>query len=636
MLYFNIAFTLFLLSFSIFASDNISKADIDMLFEKHVKESYPSCFTEEKPNPMAAIQEAWLRVNKNNDNSIFQFVLMCEKKHMILGEFSSEEEAKRHLYEHEEYFAFYVGGHWYNNKELEQAWYVFYTKGAVDYFRLQKFNLVAKLLTKASELNPRIVKLLLHEMAQEIIDKAVTLKKLNCLKETAIAFADTYENVLAALKIETSYEDNILLHELYCRAHSLERALEFAQKALRFSHPEGLAKQTFQKASVKLLSQIAAINFELKQYNEAKEILLSFHNLDAENALTLSSIFALEKNWQTSFKYFKDMVDTKETVSLSHSMIIAILDMLGHQSVNDFQLYGKKFVAQMEKANPNLKDSIVELRTHIKNKEQVKTSNTIKKALALQKIQSITSAFNAFDDKYKKLWSKSSQFDDHVDKYLAPINEIAEKIFIAFEKIIKLEKAGHHIDDFSTIMSTCESLDKLFSHFDSKSHRLSQEIDIELRQQKLKIITSSILYMTPSLYFQIENTREQRHMEPRKAKIKTKKSSSCDKKISSPKTTTKDDKRQDQCSLKSFKDISLQEDFENGELSEQVSFMLKALGSATSIYNLRTLMNPGTKLEILKGDRKGQVSLRVNDQYRLCFYWVSGEGAFEIELVDYH
>jgi proteic killer suppression protein len=44
---------------------------------------------------------------------------------------------------------------------------------------------------------------------------------------------------------------------------------------------------------------------------------------------------------------------------------------------------------------------------------------------------------------------------------------------------------------------------------------------------------------------------------------------------------------------------------------------------------------PGNRLEALKGDKKGQHSIRINDQYRICFTWTP-EGALEVEIVDYH
>ena len=44
---------------------------------------------------------------------------------------------------------------------------------------------------------------------------------------------------------------------------------------------------------------------------------------------------------------------------------------------------------------------------------------------------------------------------------------------------------------------------------------------------------------------------------------------------------------------------------------------------------------PGNRLEALKGDRIGQFSIRINDQFRICFVWDSN-GAEEVEIIDYH
>ncbi|MEE4329763.1 MAG: type II toxin-antitoxin system RelE/ParE family toxin [Wenzhouxiangella sp.] len=60
---------------------------------------------------------------------------------------------------------------------------------------------------------------------------------------------------------------------------------------------------------------------------------------------------------------------------------------------------------------------------------------------------------------------------------------------------------------------------------------------------------------------------------------------------------------------------------------------LKMLNAATNVVDLR--VPPGNRLEALKGDRKGQHSIRVNDQYRVCFVWRDGN-AFDVEIVDYH
>ena len=54
-----------------------------------------------------------------------------------------------------------------------------------------------------------------------------------------------------------------------------------------------------------------------------------------------------------------------------------------------------------------------------------------------------------------------------------------------------------------------------------------------------------------------------------------------------------------------------------------------------SARNLRDLSIPGLRLEKLSGDRKGQYSSRINDQYRICFEW-RDDGAYNVEITDYH
>ena len=60
---------------------------------------------------------------------------------------------------------------------------------------------------------------------------------------------------------------------------------------------------------------------------------------------------------------------------------------------------------------------------------------------------------------------------------------------------------------------------------------------------------------------------------------------------------------------------------------------LKLIDAASSLDTLR--VPPGNRLEALHGDRKGQWSIRVNQQWRICFRWSDGD-AHDVEIVDYH
>jgi proteic killer suppression protein len=70
-----------------------------------------------------------------------------------------------------------------------------------------------------------------------------------------------------------------------------------------------------------------------------------------------------------------------------------------------------------------------------------------------------------------------------------------------------------------------------------------------------------------------------------------------------------------------------------GNIGRVARRKLLYLDAAAVLTDLRS--PPGNRLEALKGDRKGQHSIRINDQFRICFIWSDG-GAENVEIVDYH
>lgn len=69
------------------------------------------------------------------------------------------------------------------------------------------------------------------------------------------------------------------------------------------------------------------------------------------------------------------------------------------------------------------------------------------------------------------------------------------------------------------------------------------------------------------------------------------------------------------------------------ELQKQALKKLQILNAAGALGDL--VVPPGNRLEQLKGDREGQYSIRVNDQFRLCFEW-RDSNAYAVEITDYH
>jgi proteic killer suppression protein len=91
--------------------------------------------------------------------------------------------------------------------------------------------------------------------------------------------------------------------------------------------------------------------------------------------------------------------------------------------------------------------------------------------------------------------------------------------------------------------------------------------------------------------------------------------------------------------IASFKDDEAQKIYNTGRskrygnLARVAARRLGAIDFAETLEDLRD--PPGNRLEALKGDRKGQYSIRINDRYRVCFRWKNNK-AWDVEIADYH
>lgn len=84
---------------------------------------------------------------------------------------------------------------------------------------------------------------------------------------------------------------------------------------------------------------------------------------------------------------------------------------------------------------------------------------------------------------------------------------------------------------------------------------------------------------------------------------------------------------------KEFWDTGKSQGMPPANLRNAVKRKLAALNSAVRVEDLR--IPPGNRLEELRHDREGQYSIRINDQFRVCFVWRDGD-AYDVEITDYH
>ena len=91
--------------------------------------------------------------------------------------------------------------------------------------------------------------------------------------------------------------------------------------------------------------------------------------------------------------------------------------------------------------------------------------------------------------------------------------------------------------------------------------------------------------------------------------------------------------------IKSFRSSDAEALFQDNQVPALRSIERPARRTLLYLSQARTLQDlrvpPGNRLEALKGDRKGQHSIRINEQWRICFRWTDGH-AYDVDIVDYH
>lgn len=91
--------------------------------------------------------------------------------------------------------------------------------------------------------------------------------------------------------------------------------------------------------------------------------------------------------------------------------------------------------------------------------------------------------------------------------------------------------------------------------------------------------------------------------------------------------------------IKTFHDKDTEMLFDDRLVKRFQSFERPARRKLYYLHRARTLQDllvpPGNRLEGLSGNREGQYSIRINDQWRICFRWIDGD-AYNVEIVDYH
>lgn len=513
-------------------------------------------------------------------------------------------------------------------------------------------------------------------------------------------YGNLYENVRKRDSITGfDLVDNITLSVLYQRGNQYQRSINFGKQALycENSWPSPESNPYF-RLTVKphvLKSHMAYACYKLEMFEEALNLTSEIpHNCwILDNYMLVSCIFGKRKMWIEAFEHInsywlflkeesleknidskpvirglssartiiKKTTDTpKSFVKVDKDLTIDVLTMMTKLSLNDFKKHAQNFFnifKLIDNQLPCFKSYIDAVQCNLTQKKEEKAHSLIRQAIAQQYLEDIHKIYESFDQQYQNLWAHGSLLPSKMgEEYFHSLADIAQQIETDYSKLdlLKTEESSY-ADNISDIRELSESLKKKTAHFYGQVKEMNHQISKMRRQlykedQSTAAQKGNYIEFKPSLKAQslVELKEKESEDKVRVDIITSKKQVRKVRRVALNQTyqeKSKQDERQienekssniRQGSLISFKDKKLQNLWENKDLPENALEMLEALHRAKSIFQLRTYLNPGAKLEILSGDREGQISLRVNDQYRLCFYWISGEGAYNVELIDYH
>ncbi|HUX79766.1 MAG TPA: type II toxin-antitoxin system RelE/ParE family toxin [Alphaproteobacteria bacterium] len=439
---------------------------------------------------------------------------------------------------------------------------------------------------------------------------------------------ELYQKGLEAINLkEENY--NIDQHEYMFGLSFIGNDFERARK-----HAEQYVNMASGKAQREMQSSVAQTLYHLKYYDEAEKYLNSLGDLCPDDYVILTHIYARKKEWHRAQQYI--MKSPGGLANEDDALILAELIM--NIKSRDFDPIRRTLIRSIKESVPSISKEIEDL---VRTKNHDTLRNVIKKSIALQKLLESKQVYRNFDEQYKLSWIKASQAPEMHQDFLESINKLAELI-----EATHLELRSFDSEDPVT---RCQSIIDSYNRLKT----LCDEAELEFKQASFNMARSpGCLYsdFKTSEVFEFPSTegisgnlkKEFRTKEKKNQKEKKKEKGEHKKKVKislAAKSDGGEKGEPSENSLRSFGNHETEDIWNSRDVRsypEKTLDLLDLLSQARSMFHLRQLTPPGAQLEMLQGARVGQLSLRINDQWRLCFKWVSGEGAYNVEIADYH
>jgi toxin HigB-1 len=441
----------------------------------------------------------------------------------------------------------------------------------------------------------------------------------------------------------TDYITLVLLHRF---GNEFEEAIQCGMRALAMPWPskdDGEYIIRFSQQDMRFL--IGFMFYQLKKYREAKDIYLQdVNNLNANSCIQMALIYAQEENIEEAFNFLVAATEKSkrnEPIYIDYNDLLPLTELLMKIKKKNIKPFRDKVIELLKKAAiPSIRADIERL---IREKDKERHRNLIKTKIAGKKVAEAREHYLKFDGEYTKIWAQASHLLEIKDKnFLKRVDELARLMEETFQKIKDIY-SSNLLKNFQDILMLKNKIEALYDEFIIEIFQASLNIG-KVRRSLVKTEKKETLQI-PSVNGVYSNLKkEYRNREIAEGEKEVKKSWRAKKGEKSSVANLYDkekdvDPEKRENHLRTFansetKDIWNSRDV--GSYPAKALELLDSLSQARSMFHLRQLTPPGTKLEMLEGDNGLIVSLHINDQYRLCFRWVIGDGAYDIKITKHY
>lgn len=504
-------------------------------------------------------------------------------------------------------------------------------------------NLLSAL--KVSTIGQRsIVSSVLMQSLQELINSENLLIEK---KVVAKKFSELYRNSLKKEESQLDHLDCIYLMVINVICTLDEDVLKFGELALAKWPSQAKPLTLFDKKldETYVRTQILSAAFSTKNYLSFQRSFSTCTQLPTKLQILKIVMDVEQENWieaqksleacydhcnkynDKTLRFQKD--DGREALAL-----LRLFNTVRTRLTPELRMFIKNILKASTKFE-NVKKAIDSLYNEFTEERYTRTQKQIRQAIVVERQISTKDFLRKYDLAYQSVWGLVTRNECDNGYILNVLDRLGTRFEDHYQQLSDLLEREDAHKDLVTVMAAEDQLQKAWEDFLWEANQVKLKIRELKRPKSAGGAAQAAVIPAGGYHYTRENLKG---LYPRQVKGKevVEPKSSSGFTGSGAFSTRERQVKGRMISFKNAKTATIWKTKDAGQYPRSVLEIMQALDQASNMRMLRLTLGAGSSLELLKGDREGQISLRINDQWRLCFTWETGVGAHNIEIVDYH